>query len=171
MIPEGLSQLTSLKALIISDNQIKSLSNVTLPKTLNTIVLSRNRLESCDDAFVRLDALEKLSLSHNSLHQWPNVKECWALKELRLNGNRLFKLPARTGEIPPALTQLDLGSNAIKEETELEPVKGLRHLTSLNVKGNPVWSEAVDSRLMAALPSLQILNSRKVRFDKKKPRK
>lgn len=171
MVPEGISQLEALKALILSENQIKSLANINFPKTLNTIVLSKNLLESTEGAFSGLETLEKLSLSHNQLHQWPKVAKCWELKELRLSNNKLFKIPGKVSEYPPALSMIDLGHNSIKDSAEFDGVKGLLHLSSLNYRGNPCWSEEADKEFIKAVPTLMILNSRKVRFDGIKKKK
>lgn len=162
-IPEGISRLTNLKALILSENQIKSLENVSLPKTLNTLVLSKNQIEDVGKILLPLSDLQKLSFSHNKLHEWPRLNTCYALKEIRLNNNRLLKLPAKVGDYPPHLNLLDIGHNAVKDLGAVMVSGTMRHCKSLNLVGNPVWSDEVETSLKERLPALEILNSRRCR--------
>lgn len=168
MIPEGIHKLVNLKALILNDNQIKSLENIRFPSQLNTLILSRNEIESANNAFMHLEHLEKLSFSHNRLHQFPAVSKCWALKEIRVGSNKILGLPKKAGDLPPGLTTIDIGNNAVADQAELEAVIKLRHLVNLNVKGNPLWTEELDKQVIKAVPTMEILNSKKVSGTQKK---
>lgn len=167
-IPEGISQLTNLKALILSENQIKSLESVVLPKALNTLVLSKNQIEDVGKILLPLEHLEKLSFSHNKLYEWPRVNTCFALKEIRLNNNKLHKIPSKVGELPPHLNLLDLGHNALKDLGALLVPGTLRHCKSLNLLANPLWTEELEAKLKVSLPGLEILNSKRIRQRNKK---
>ncbi len=162
-IPEGICRLENLKALIINDNQIKSLDGLKLPKHLNTLVISRNQIEDIDECLKGLESLEKLSASHNRLHRWPSVSHCWMLKEIRLTNNKIFKLPNKVHDVPSSLSVIDIGHNAVKDVNELVGIRALRHLTSLALTGNPLITADLDKELIESIPSLEILNSRKVR--------
>ncbi|CAE8667716.1 unnamed protein product, partial [Polarella glacialis] len=110
--------------------------------------------------------LRKLSLAHNQLHSFPELKQLPALAELRLNGNRLT-LVSRAVSSLPKLSTLDIGNNLIKEVKDLEPLRGLLWMKNLNLLGNPVAGEVGADltkdvkALLATLPRLEILNNRR----------
>lgn len=162
-ITEGIAQLSNLKALILSENQIKSLENVVLPKSLNTLVMSKNQIEDVGKMLSPLEHLEKLSFSHNKLYRWPCVNTCFALKEIRLNNNKLHKIPSKIGELPPHLNLVDLGHNALKDLGAMLVPGTLRHCKSLNLLANPLWNEELEAKLKERLPGLEILNSKRIR--------
>eukprot|EP00042_Codosiga_hollandica_P035686 m.266642 g.266642 ORF g.266642 m.266642 type:complete len:84 (+) comp54703_c0_seq4:527-778(+) len=60
-------------------------------KQLDTIVLSRNKIEYV--FLSKLPFLRKVSLSTNKLRVFPDLSAAASLKELRLHGNKITKVP------------------------------------------------------------------------------
>jgi Leucine-rich repeat (LRR) protein len=64
-----------MQALILSSNAIPVASGISGLIQLNTLVLSKNRLESIGVS--KLVYLEKLSLSHNEFRSFPDISVSW----------------------------------------------------------------------------------------------
>lgn len=159
-LPTDLERLPSLKALIANNNQIRTLANVHLPITLNALVLSHNALEELNGSdIVHLKELSKLSVSHNRLFKIP-PKLPDSLKELRANDNRLSIIPT----LPSHLEIMDVGNNVIEN---IEPILMMKHLKSVNLKGNPIKSKDQ----VCQLPSLRVVDGRPVAGRSKKIKK
>lgn len=167
---DQLTSLSSLKALILNNNQLKAFpSTCVLPKSLDTLVLSHNQLEELPARMLRaLPALTKLSISHNALRQIPNLSQCWALKEIRLAGNRIFTLSGIQDQLPLTIEIIDLGQNVIRDRRELDRLLVFRKLTALNIRGNatPEEDEEFLVRARRELPYLRVFNGRNLHGDK-----
>ncbi|KAJ1560206.1 hypothetical protein HK405_007886 [Cladochytrium tenue] len=165
-------KLTALNALILNNNEIVRLDNISGLKALNTLVVSHNKLEDISGVSA-LTNLTKLSASNNSIRRFPELAGLVSLRELRVAHNKLTVLPPTVLTHLPALEILDLGHNllpagtpaAVASLTTALGAAGLR-LTNLNLKGNPAADDpACRDAVRAALPSLRVLDGQ--RFDPK----
>eukprot|EP00927_Polykrikos_kofoidii_P080855 TRINITY_DN77847_c0_g1_i1.p1 TRINITY_DN77847_c0_g1~~TRINITY_DN77847_c0_g1_i1.p1 ORF type:complete len:490 (-),score=69.29 TRINITY_DN77847_c0_g1_i1:45-1514(-) len=170
---DGLAGLKELKALIAVRNRItriEGLSPATNPK-LETLVFSDNKITEC--TIKNFPFLRKLSLSHNQLKVFPRLENLQQLSELRLNSNKLVTVD-KCVALLPRVSILDIGNNLVTATTALEPLKSLRLLHSLNLKGNKVAddmdAEAVRS-LLASMTKLEIINHKRESTPKAKKKR
>lgn len=184
-VPSGLSALHTLKALVLSHNDIADLGSSFphLPE-LNTLVLSHNQLRSLPATLpTSLPRLKKLSLGHNRLtcDGLPDFSVCSHLREVRLSGNTsIHHLPTHVSQWgrgvdggAPGLVLLDVsecgidhwdGMRSLCKEDSTANTE--RHgLVNLCAKGNGISSpeDAYHERLREWIPSLRILDN--VRLD------
>jgi len=160
---DGLSGLQGLKALIATRNRISRLEGLSPKKNpqLETLVMSHNQLAEC--RLTGFSSLKKLSIGHNRLHAFPDLKNLPALAELRLNGNKIPSVTSVVSQLPK-LGILDVGNNVISEFQGLEPLRGLLWLKSLTLQGNTVAEEGAEKKLeglLASLKKLEILNNKR----------
>lgn len=108
--------------------------------------------------------LTKLTLSHNALHEFPDLTSCPALKELRLNSNMIANIPSGLESRIPLLEILDLGNNPIIREGEILKLLPLRRLKNLSTKGCPFEEKSADaskrSKILSKLSRLEVFNGR-----------
>lgn len=144
----GANQITSLKplstcptlqAIIANDNLLDSLAGLGPLEALNTLVLSKNKLEHLDEDALgispaerqiaklntrvlrSLRSLTKLSLSYNNIHVLPKaLKNCQLLQELRLPHNRIQVLPEEVFVVLGRLRTLDLSHNRVHRWKDVE---------------------------------------------------
>ena len=113
-IPKSFSKMSNLQALILNGNNITKLPAGLAIPTLSALVLSKNAIRTVPaTTLAGLPSLTKLSLSHNSLTEFPDVSRNRALRELRLNGNEITAVPALGDNVE--LVMLDVGSNKVSE--------------------------------------------------------
>ncbi|KAI8590631.1 hypothetical protein BDZ88DRAFT_90623 [Geranomyces variabilis] len=124
-----------LKALILNHNKIARIENLTRLTELNTIVLSHNNLSSLE-GIGALTHLTKLSAAHNQIRVFPDLRHLPALKELRLNDNKILSVSDDVRYLP-ALEILDMGNNLIRGIQDVASLASIAGLVSLNLKGNP----------------------------------
>lgn len=123
----------SLRVLIANHNKIRHIPDLSHFKELETVILSHNDATEMDAPRSHCPKLRKLSLSNNSLKQFPFGLNLNMVQELRLNNNQILS-------VSPDITYmgniriLELGHNFI---TEVEPLLSLRKLKSLNISKNP----------------------------------
>ncbi|GAA5895620.1 uncharacterized protein JCM6883_001564 [Sporobolomyces salmoneus] len=99
-VPQCVSSLQSLKALVLSHNSLTSLEHIRNLPDLNTIVVSNNQLTSLPSTLTSLPSLKKISASHNLLTSsgLPNLSSLSHLHELRFSHNaNLTSLPSHFG--------------------------------------------------------------------------
>ncbi|GAA5891138.1 hypothetical protein JCM5296_004905 [Sporobolomyces johnsonii] len=188
-VPRCVASLTSLKALVLSHNSIKTLEHIGSLPDLNTIVVSNNSLTSLPSSLATLPSLKKISAAHNQLTSpgLPDLSALPALHELRLNDNRTLtslpphfgswgKAPLPAGERDTKRRQgleiLDLGNCGFDSWFGLRALAQQDGIVNLGLKGNKVAEEAMQagfddfkSKITILLPSLRILDN--VRFDAK----
>ncbi|KAI9209618.1 uncharacterized protein BJ171DRAFT_453769 [Polychytrium aggregatum] len=163
-ISSHIQSCTSLKALILNNNSITVIENLTKLTKLNTIVLSHNKIDAIS-GLGSLAELTKLSVAHNNIHQFPDLTKNSQIREIRLNDNKISSIP-ETIRFLPSLEILDLGKNQIATFADIAPLSSLIKLTHLNLKGNPICEkENYRESILKMLPSLRILDGD--RFDPK----
>lgn len=148
-----LSTCQTLQAIIANDNLLDSIAGLGPLEALNTLVLSKNKLEHLDEDALGLSpserqiaklntrvlkslrSLTKLSLSYNNIHVLPKaLKNCQLLQELRLPHNRIQVLPDDVFVVLGRLKILDLSHNRIHRWKDVEVTRSwCAALVSLSV--------------------------------------
>lgn len=161
-----ISSFCSLRSINLSNNFIVQIAPGSLPKGLNTLNLSRNKINTID-GLRELTRLRVLDLSYNRISRIGHgLSNCTLIKELYLAGNkisdveglhRLFKL-----------TVLDLSFNKVSTTKALgQLVANYNTLQALNLLGNPIQSNISDDHLRKAvcdlLPKLVYLNKQPIK--------
>eukprot|EP00039_Didymoeca_costata_P030513 m.29970 g.29970 ORF g.29970 m.29970 type:complete len:542 (-) comp8156_c0_seq1:145-1770(-) len=134
------SNLSSLKTLILSDNEITKLHNTSFMglSALTTLDLSYNELIDIDEGcFQELRSLEYLYLSHNGLSTrvFQQLGQLTALTFLSLRQNKLQHIPGTAFTNLPSLAILAVDRNEISA-ISLGPAALNR--TELKMKENPL---------------------------------
>ena len=110
----GLEGLKTLKALILNDNEIVHMRNLGSVKELNTLVLSHNKIEEIKN-IKHLKQLKKLSVSHNRIRNIPeDLAKHHELTEVRLNNNKISRLPDSLQYNPKVKVQSPLAAPQFK---------------------------------------------------------
>ncbi|KAI9217143.1 hypothetical protein BC828DRAFT_270722 [Blastocladiella britannica] len=180
-----LLHLQGLKALVAGHNRIARIENLGKCSELGTLVLSHNKISELAN-IASLTNLVKLAASHNPIRLLPDLSANRMLKELRLSGCKILRIP-ETIRGNPALEVIDLGSNLLSDFGYVTPIfvpplaplcthirlfsisdivnlASLPNLVNLTLRGNPIASDPnYDTKIKALLPTLRILDG--VRFD------
>ncbi|KAL8479972.1 hypothetical protein ACS0TY_026784 [Phlomoides rotata] len=160
---DEVKSLASLRALILNDNEIRSVCKLDQMKELNTLVLSRNPIRSLGESVAKLKSITKLSLSNCQLQKVDSsLKSCQELKELRLAHNEIMTIPSEFGHLVK-LQNLDMGNNSIINWSDLKVLSSLVNLRNLNLQGNPITEkENLLKKVKKLLPNLHIFNGRPI---------
>ena len=165
-----MASLTCLKALILNNNNFTLFPpTATLPKSLDTLVLSHNPIKELPEKLFRgLPSLTKLSCSNGQLFCIPDLSKCPELKEVRLASNKLSSLQGIEKRLPLTLEILDIGHNLIRKLSDLQRLFLFKKLTSLNVRGNltPEEDEEFFKMAQKELPLLRNFNGRSLQPSK-----
>lgn len=133
--PESLSQLTQLRRLILSGNQLTSLPDSIGQLTkLGSLLLDGNQLEALPESLGQLTQLQELALSNNKLTALPeSLGQLRRLEKLDLSRNWLTVLPDSLGQLSQ-LRELVLSGNQLT--TLPESLGQLTQLQGLHIAGN-----------------------------------
>ncbi|KAG0428342.1 hypothetical protein HPB47_024659 [Ixodes persulcatus] len=179
-LPGALASLPLLRELIISDNQIRFLSESSFRgnPALTLLELANNPLESFDrKTFSGLPNLKRLLVKEaRALTHFPDLNGTHSLEQIRLSRARLSSVPADLCRTVPKLKILYLMSNHLTavpvltncsellildltynriQSLEDSPFKTLKKLRDLNL-GNNVIRQVADNSFYG-LSSLQVL--------------
>ena len=112
---EFVRSLKSIQTLILKNNAIETLpSSIGNLSSLTKLNLDINQLESLPPEFGNLTALQKLNLDNNQLESLPNeFGKLTALQKLNLDNNQLESLPNEFGKLT-ALQKLNLSDNNLE---------------------------------------------------------
>ena len=127
-----LANLTALKHLYLSDNNITDFSPLAGLPNLTFLQANDNNIGSLD-SMSGLTALEILRLENNAISNLAPLSGLSNLKTLNLNGNNIQNLSGL--ESLSKLETLNLNDNAI---TALSPLEGLSELRFLNLQSNTI---------------------------------
>ncbi|KAI9298078.1 L domain-like protein [Neoconidiobolus thromboides FSU 785] len=164
ILSQHVTNCVELKALILNNNQLKTIDNILSLKNLNSLVLSHNDLEVIPNLST-LPNLTKLSISNNKLREFPPLEGLTQLKDLRLNNNKIVSVPSELINCP-SLAMVGLSNNLIKDFSCLETLKELLNLKELTLSGNPVEKEErYEDKVKQELRNLRILDNK--RYDPK----
>lgn len=149
-LPESLSQLTQLRALILSGNQLTKLPEWLGQLTqLQSLHISINRLTELPEWLGQLTQLRELSAANNLLESLPeSLGRLKYLEELYLPSNNFAEFPASIRDVV-SLRRLYLMGNELRAIPDW--IGELQLLDHLNVQANRL------SSLPAALGTLQNL--------------
>lgn len=113
-IPELLTQLTQLKSLDLSDNQISSIpDSIAQLSQLRDLSLGDNQISSIPDSIGQLSQLQDLSLRGNKISSIPNsIAQLSHLQMLHLGTNQINSIPDSIMQLS-RLRELYLWSNRI----------------------------------------------------------
>ncbi|CAK8537470.1 unnamed protein product [Lathyrus sativus] len=161
-----ISHFSNLRSVNLSNNFIVSIIPGCLPKSVQTLNLSRNKISTID-GLKELTRLRVLDLSYNCISRiGQGLSNCTLIKELYLAGNkindieglhRLFKL-----------TVLDLSFNKITTTKSLgQLVANYNSLQALNLLGNAIQrnigNEQLNKSVSGLLPNLVFLNKQSLK--------
>jgi internalin A len=114
--PEAVTNLFSLEDLSLSNNQISEIPDA-IGKLVNLKELSLwgNKISKISDSIVQLENLEEIDLSRNHIVVIPiSVMKLSSLKRLRLENNQIREIPSEISQLKK-LGHLSLHSNEIRE--------------------------------------------------------
>ncbi|XP_061338382.1 uncharacterized protein LOC133285199 isoform X2 [Gastrolobium bilobum] len=157
----AISHLSNLRSVNLSNNFIVHISPGFLPKSIQTLNLSRNKISSLE-GLRELTRLRVLNLSYNRISRiGQGLSSCTLIKELYLAGNKISDVEGLHRLLK--LTVLDLSFNKITTTKSLgQLVANYNSLQALNLLGNPIQSNISDDQLSKAvcglLPKLVYLN-------------
>ncbi|XP_072990069.1 uncharacterized protein [Typha latifolia] len=161
-----ISAFSSLRAVNLSSNFIVHISPGSLPKSLHTLDLSRNKIATIE-GLRELTRLRILNLSYNRISRiGQGLSNCTGIKELYLSGNKISDVEGLHRLLK--LTILDLSFNKIITAKALgQLVANYNSLLALNLLGNPIQSNIGDDQLRKAvlglLPQLAYLNKQPIK--------
>ncbi|XP_072972085.1 uncharacterized protein [Typha angustifolia] len=161
-----ISAFSSLRAVNLSSNFIVHISPGSLPKSLHTLDLSRNKIANIE-GLRELTRLRILNLSYNRISRiGQGLSNCTGIKELYLSGNKISDVEGLHRLLK--LTILDLSFNKIITAKALgQLVANYNSLLALNLLGNPIQSNIGDDQLRKAvlglLPQLAYLNKQPIK--------
>jgi leucine-rich repeat protein SHOC2 len=117
-VPAEIGQLTSLERLSLYDNQLTSLpAEIWQLTSLEELRLSYNKLTSLPPDIGQLTSLRVLSLNDNPLTNLPaEIGQLTSLEELYLMGNKLTTLPAAIRELRAAGCRVRTDANVTVDE-------------------------------------------------------
>ena len=143
-LPETLGQLTQLRSLVLSNNQLNGLPESLGQLTqLTELRISYNQLTRLPESLGQLTQLQELDLSKNQLTTLPeSLGQLTQLQWLNLSGNQLITLPESLGQ----LTQLQTLDLSQSELTDLpSSLAELGYLKYLKLYGNPLNPELAEA--------------------------
>ena len=158
-VPAEIGQLTSLRELRLTGNQLTSVpAEIGQLTSLERLSLYDNQLTSLPAEIWQLTSLEDLDLSDNQLTSLPaEIGQLTSLKGLWLCGNRFTTLPVEVGRLT-SLQGLSLGGNQL---TSLPAeIWQLTALTELNLNGNQLTSVSAEIGQLTALRELNLNNNK-----------
>jgi len=154
-VPAAIGQLTSLKELDLSGNQLTSLpAEIGQLTSLRELHLRENELTSLPAEIWQLTSLTELHLGYNQLTSLPaEIGQLTSLTELALNGNRLTSLPAEIGQLT-SLEWLNLFGN--KLTSVAAEIGQLTSLVELHLMGNQLTSLPAEIGRLTSLVELDL---------------
>ncbi|XP_052736381.1 uncharacterized protein LOC108338680 isoform X2 [Vigna angularis] len=157
----AISHLSNLRSVNLSNNFIAHISPGFLPKGIQTLNLSRNKISTLD-GLRELTKLRVIDLSYNRISRiGQGLSSCTLVKELYLVGNKISDAEGLHRLLK--LTLLDLSFNKITTTKAIgQLVANYNSLKALNLLGNPIERNISYGELTKAvsglLPNLVYLN-------------
>uniref|UniRef100_A0A0D6QWY7 Uncharacterized protein n=1 Tax=Araucaria cunninghamii TaxID=56994 RepID=A0A0D6QWY7_ARACU len=149
----ALASFTSLRMINLSGNNIVRITPGSLPRTLQTLDLSRNKITAIE-GLRELTRLRVLNLSYNRISRIGHgVATCTSIKELYLAGNKISDVEGLHRLLK--LTVLDVSFNKITTLKALgQLAANYSSLLALNLLGNPVHTNVGDEQIRKSILSL-----------------
>lgn len=149
-----------LKKLILDNNQLNELPDLSTFSVLNTFSCKRNELSS-SSVFLLPNALVKCDLSFNQFSEVPKTLEnCVKLNTLKMSNNKLKgNLPLFLSKMS-SLTEMDFSSNSLTGfDEEFIFVKGL---IKLDLSDNEIEIKGIHNIFKNSVVEYLLLNGNKV---------
>ncbi|XP_058096853.1 uncharacterized protein LOC131242300 isoform X2 [Magnolia sinica] len=162
----NISPFASLRSVDLSSNCIVYITPGSLPKSLHTLNLSRNKIATIE-GLRELTRLRVVDLSYNRISRIGHgLSNCTLIKELYLAGNKISDVEGLHRLLK--LTVLDLSFNKITTAKALgQLVANYNSLLALNLLGNPIQTNMGEDQLRKAvsslLPQLVYLNKQPIK--------
>jgi hypothetical protein len=100
-LPEVLGKLPNLEMVGFKTNQIKQVSEASLPAKLRWLILTDNQLETLPDSLGERPRLQKLALAGNRLTELPQtLAQAYNLELVRISANQLTECPEQLLNLP-----------------------------------------------------------------------
>ena len=110
-LPEVLVKCPNLTMIGFKSNLIKNVSEQSLPKQLQWLILTNNKIEILPNSIGNCEKLQKVALAGNKIKELPrSMANCKNLELLRISANELKELPLWLIELP-RLTWLAFSGN------------------------------------------------------------
>ncbi|KAK8966005.1 putative disease resistance protein [Platanthera guangdongensis] len=162
----SISGFLYLRSANLSGNCIVQITPGSLPKSLHTLDLSRNKISTIE-GIRHLEKLRVLNLSFNRISRISQgLSSCTLIKELYLAGNKISVVECL--HRAQKLTVLDLSFNKITTTKALDQlVANYRCLLALDLTGNPVQANIGNDQLkrevLSFLPHVSYLNKQPIK--------
>lgn len=160
--------VADIRQMNLESNELVQVDSLGALHALQSLNLSRNRVESIGDgAWRHLRALELLFLSDNRIVQVADLhlQAQARLRLLNLRGNRVVRIGPGTFRSLGQLRELNLADNALGDVAD-DGLAGLGQLRQLAVDGNALRAlRAFAAGLARHCPRLMALSARANRFD------
>ncbi|MBI1836142.1 MAG: serine/threonine-protein kinase [Flavobacteriia bacterium] len=110
-LPDVLGKCRNLTMIGFKSNLIQNVSEQSLPKQLQWLILTNNKIELLPNSIGNCEKLRKVALAGNKIKELPNsMANCKNLELLRISANELKELPLWLIELPN-LTWLAFSGN------------------------------------------------------------
>ena len=154
-MPEAIAQLSNLRELDLSDNQLTTLPEaIAQLSNLRELDLSDNQLTTLPEAIAQLSNLRELDLSDNQLTTLPEaIAQLSNLRELYLRNNQLTTLPEAIAQLSN-LSGLHLRNNQLT--TLPEAIAQLSHLSGLDLRNNQLTTLPEAIKQLSQLEKLDL---------------
>lgn len=162
----SISGFLYLRSANLSSNCIVEITPGSLPKSLHTLDLSRNKISTIE-GLRHLEKLRVLNLSFNRISRISHgLSSCTLIKELFLAGNKISVVECL--HRVQKLTVLDLSFNKIATTKALgQLVANYRCLLALDLTGNPIQANIGNDQLkrevLSLLPHVSYLNKQPIK--------
>ncbi len=154
-IPECITNLKSLKSLLMHEDSIKSIpDSIGNLSSLRKLDLRGNLIASIPRMIKNCRKIKKIELSGNNITSLPqSIGDLTLLEEIDLNFNMLFDLPESIGRMIN-VKKLDIGFNHLT--TLPDSIGNLKYLEDLNLMHNKLISIPESFTNLNSLKSLAI---------------
>ncbi|WP_434685678.1 COR domain-containing protein [Pseudanabaena minima] len=158
-IPQEICQLTNLKELHISYNQITQIPDAICKLVnLTQLKLRSNQITQIPDVIANLANLSDLDIRSNQITQIPDaIRNLANLSQLDLSDNQITQIPDAIGKLAN-LTKLRLESNQIT--TIPDAIANLANLTELSLDNNQIKSIPQAINQLANLTEIYLSGNR-----------
>ena len=110
-LPEVLGKCPNLTMIGFKSNLIQNVSEQSLPKQLQWLILTNNKIEILPNSIGNCEKIQKVALAGNKIKELPrSMANCKNLELLRISANELKELPLWLIELP-RLTWLAFSGN------------------------------------------------------------
>lgn len=100
-LPEVLGKCPNLTMIGFKSNLIQNVSEQSLPKQLQWLILTNNKIEILPNSIGNCEKLQKVALAGNKIKELPNpMANCKNLELLRISANQIQELPIWLLQLP-----------------------------------------------------------------------